>query len=77
MNFHVAPCMQGSQEDLCDGQRGHILAGTDDINVPRKRKPYCSIVLHFPVETGHYISIQIPADMILSAGSPQLSEVGR
>lgn len=70
MNFHVAPCMQGSQEEFRDGQRrGQVLARTDDTNVPRNRKHCCSTVLHFPVETGHYISVQIPADMILlSAG---------
>ena len=67
MNFHVARCMQGSKEDLHDGQRrGQIFAGTDDTNVPRNKKPYCSTVLHFPVEIGYYISTQIPADMILS-----------
>lgn len=60
MNFHVAPCMQGSQEDFGDGQRGgQILAGTDDANVPRNRVPYCSTVLHFPVEIGRYISTQM------------------
>lgn len=57
MNFHVIPCMQGSQEDLYDGQRRQqILAGTDDTNALRSSKPYCSTVLHFPAETEHYIT---------------------
>lgn len=38
----------------------------DHVNVPRNGKPYCSTVLHFPVETGRYISTQMLADMILS-----------
>lgn len=50
-----------------DGQRrGQRVAGTDDTSVPRKGKPYCSLVLPFPMEIGHYISVQNSADMILS-----------
>lgn len=50
-----------------DGQRrGQSVAGIDDTSVPSKEKPSCSLVLPFPVEIGHYISAQNPADMILS-----------